>query len=91
MNNKKKYGQYFTQQNIADFMVSLIDKDHDCRILEPSCGEGVFLKSLHKHDFMNIHAYEIDSNLSRQYDCVEYTSFLSSPISDKYDVDLQTI
>jgi len=86
MNNKKKYGQYFTQQNIADFMVSLIDKDHDCRILEPSCGEGVFLKSLHKHDFMNIHAYEIDSNLSRQYDCVEYTSFLSSPISDKYDV-----
>lgn len=46
MNNKNKYGQYFTQRTIADFMVSLIGKSRDCRVLEPSCGEGVFLKSL---------------------------------------------
>ena len=31
---KNKYGQYFTQRTIADFMVSLIGKSRDCRVLE---------------------------------------------------------
>lgn len=33
MNIKNKYGQYFTQRTIADFMVSLIGKSRDCRVL----------------------------------------------------------
>lgn len=86
MNNKNKYGQYFTQKAIADFMVSLISKRHESKILEPSCGEGVFLQSLMKHGFQNLHAYEIDKDLSKQYECVEHRSFLSVPTTEKYDV-----
>ena len=86
MNIKNKYGQYFTQHTIADFMVSLIGKSRDCRVLEPSCGEGVFLMSLKEQGFNNMRAYEIDRELSTQFDCVEYSSFLSSPITDKFDV-----
>ena len=67
-------------------MVSLIGKPRDCSVLEPSCGEGVFLKSLQESRFQNLHAYEIDQELSKQFDFVEHSSFLSVPISEKYDV-----
>ena len=46
---KNKYGQYFTIEPVADFMVSLIGHDKSAKILEPSCGKGVFLKVLHKY------------------------------------------
>ncbi len=40
---KNKYGQYFTPEIIADFMISLADIDSNSKVLEPSCGEGFFL------------------------------------------------
>ena len=67
-------------------MVSLIDKDKNCKVLEPSCGEGVFLKSLKEQGFDNLSAFEIDKGLAKQFDCVRYESFLNAPTSDKYDV-----
>ncbi|MBP3356897.1 MAG: N-6 DNA methylase [Rikenellaceae bacterium] len=86
MRNKKKYGQYFTTGSVADFMVSLISKPKNSDILEPSCGEGVFLNSLQKNSFSNIHAYEIDSTLNNSFSYVRYESFVSSPVSEKFDV-----
>ena len=60
---KNRYGQYFTISLIADFMVSLITHKGNCKVLEPSCGKGVFLDYLVDHGFSNITAYEIDKTL----------------------------
>src|SRR5574344_1406435 len=83
---KNKYGQYFTIESIADFMVSLITHNNEVPVLEPSCGKGVFLKMLKKHNYTNIHGYEIDKTLPNVFDCVKYESFVSSPLSELYDV-----
>ena len=85
MKEKNKYGQYFTIQSIARFMVDLIHHNHDARILEPSCGKGVFLDALTNAGFTNIDAYEIDRNIGNPYPCVKYESFISAPLN-QYDV-----
>ncbi|MCQ2976226.1 MAG: BREX-1 system adenine-specific DNA-methyltransferase PglX [Bacteroidales bacterium] len=68
-------------------MVSLISKSKEAKILEPSCGEGVFLKNLLEQGFKDISAFEIDTSLGEKYKpFISYRSFISSPVSDKYDV-----
>lgn len=86
MKAKNKYGQYFTEAPVADFMVSLISHGTDCRVLEPSCGKGVFLKKLSEYGFRNVSAYEIDVTLDNGFDCVKYKSFVTSPLSEQFDV-----
>lgn len=86
MAGKNKYGQYFTIDFIADFMVSLISHAKDSKVVEPSCGKGVFLDSLIKQGFSNITAYEIDTTLGAKYDFIKFMSFLSVPTSEKYSV-----
>lgn len=86
MADKNKYGQYFTIDLIAEFMVNLISKQKDSRVLEPSCGKGVFLKYLIKSGFTNISAYEIDNKLKSDYKFIKYKSFLSVPTDEKYDI-----
>lgn len=85
-NKKNKYGQYFTPDFVADFMVSLADIETGDAILEPCCGEGVFLEALQKRGFRNLTAYEIDKNLAKAYDFVKYESFVSAKIDCKYDL-----
>lgn len=85
MKNKNKYGQYFTIDSIAQFMVQLIQHDKDARVLEPSCGNGIFLKYLERFSFSNISAYEIDKCLGKDYPYIKYESFVTSPI-EPYDV-----
>ncbi len=89
-NTKNKYGQYFTPKIIADFMIDLADIKHDSKILEPSCGEGVFLKSLQKEGFENITAFEIDEelvkNLNQNFDTIICESFVSAKINKKFDL-----
>lgn len=86
MKEKNKYGQYFTEPVVADFMVSLISHGKDANVLEPSCGRGVFLEKLSDYGFVNTSAYEIDTELAREFDNVKYESFISSPITEKFDV-----
>ena len=86
MAEKNKYGQYFTISVIADFMVSLISHSKSSRVLEPSCGKGVFLDKLIDQKFENISAYEIDTTLGAKYDFIQFASFLSVPITEQYDV-----
>ena len=86
MAEKNKYGQYFTISLIADFMVTLISHIKDSRILEPSCGKGVFIDQLLKHGFTNITAYEIDKTLGSKYNFVQFISFLSVSLKEKFDV-----
>lgn len=85
-NIKKKYGQYFTPEIIANFMVELAQISKEAIILEPACGEGVFLKILQQKGFINLSAYEIDPNLSKQYLFVKHESFVSAEINTKFDL-----
>lgn len=59
----KLRGGFYTPSTIADFILSwAINGDKHSRILEPSCGDGSFLKSLKKgkYDFDSITAIEYD-------------------------------
>lgn len=86
MNSKNKYGQYFTKKVIADFMVSLVRHPRSARVLEPSCGKGVFLDSLTEQGFTHITAYEIDAALSAGDKRVRNESFVSAPLHETFDV-----
>lgn len=86
MTDKNKFGQYFTISVIADFMVSLITHEKDSKILEPSCGKGIFLDHLTAKGYSNLSAFEIDKSLGAKYDFIKFISFLQVPITDKYDV-----
>ncbi|PWI29698.1 restriction endonuclease [Flavobacteriaceae bacterium LYZ1037] len=84
--SKNKYGQYFTPSMVAEFMVDLAEIDTNSSILEPSCGEGIFLDVLLKRGFYNLTAFEIDSELGKQFDFVTYKSFVSSNIKEKFQL-----
>ncbi len=99
-------GQVFTPSYIAKFMVSNVlellktvnyeDKFsiaiNDLKVLDPTTGEGVFLKYLLKNNLTNITAYEIDNRLKSQlvknYPNVQFRfeNFLGSDINEKFDV-----
>ncbi len=50
-NKKNKFGQYFTPKVVADFMIEMANISQKSRILEPSCGEGIFLDLLKQKGF----------------------------------------
>ena len=77
-NTKNKFGQYFTPKVVADFMIKMANISEKSRILEPSCGEGVFLDLFKQKGYNNLTAFEIDQELAQEFDCVRYESFQSS-------------
>ncbi len=83
---KNKFGQYFTPEVVANFMIELADISANSSILEPSCGEGVFLKLLYDKGFDNLTAFEIDSTLAQDFSGVRYESFISAKIATKFDL-----
>ncbi|GHV36191.1 putative modification methylase HindII [Bacteroidia bacterium] len=83
---KNKFGQYFTPKIVADFMIGLADIMPDFKILEPSCGQGIFLDLLQQKGFDNVTAYEIDSDLAKDFQNVKYESFVTADITEKYDL-----
>ena len=84
--NKNKYGQYFTPAAIVEFMIELADINPSSKILEPSCGEGVFIEQLKDKGFDNIVGYEIDNELGKKTEGIKYESFVSANIEDKFDL-----
>ncbi len=85
-NTKHKFGQYFTPKIVADFMIRLADISVHSKILEPSCGEGVFLEILQNKGYNNLTAYEIDPDLGTTFPFVRYESFVSANIDEKFDL-----
>lgn len=83
---KQQYGQYMTPKIIADFMISLIEHDKNSKILEPSCGNGVFIDDLHENGFNFVTAYEIDEDIIKNKNEVINSSFISSSLNEKFDV-----
>lgn len=75
---KKLRGAYYTPKNLATAMVGISGVGHAKTILEPSCGDGVFIEALTKcqelrHD-VSIDAVEIDGEAlrkAREIDCNE--------------------
>jgi adenine-specific DNA-methyltransferase len=86
--SKQKFGQYFTPKYVAEFIVSLVQFIPESAVLEPACGQGVFLDVLEDKGHENIVAYEIDTSLANQYPCVRYESFVSATIEQKFDIVL---
>ena len=86
--SKNKYGQYFTPEIVADFMINLASINENSKILEPSCGEGVFLDLLAKKGYDNFSAYELDRELipNKYKDVIKNESFVSARINEKYDL-----
>lgn len=83
---KNKYGQYFTPEIVANFMISISKVNADASILEPSCGEGIFLNLLEQKGFNNVIGYEIDESLAQNFQNVKYESFISAEIDKKFDL-----
>ena len=61
---RKLRGAYYTPLQLANAMVSLVASQNITNVLEPSCGDGVFLDSLASlnliNDIPNITAVEIE-------------------------------
>ena len=66
---EKLAGRYFTPINLADYIVEWTTNQRNIdNILEPSCGDGVFLECLENRNLenrCNIKAIEIDESASR--------------------------
>ena len=84
--NKNKYGQYMTPKIVAEFMFQLADLDKKADILEPCCGEGVFLDVILKKGYKKITAYEIDKAIINPKHKVINKSFVSEKINQKFDL-----
>jgi adenine-specific DNA-methyltransferase len=85
-NTKNKFGQYFTPKVVATFMVEMANISQNSTILEPSCGEGIFLDILQQQGYNNLTAYEIDQELAQEFSCVKYESFISAKVEGKFDL-----
>lgn len=58
---EKLRGGFYTPKPIAEFVLRWgINDSNDLDILEPSCGEGVFLEQLQKQKYKSITAVELD-------------------------------
>ncbi len=85
---KNKYGQYFTPEIVADFMIDLANINKKSKILEPSCGKGIFLELLKEKGYENLSAYELDNALipNKFKNRIKNKSFVSAKIDEKFDL-----
>ncbi len=92
---KKKVilGQFYTSDEVADFMVNLSTKPKTSRVLESGFGEGIFIKSLINNGFLNIKGYDIDKencrivkNKFENKINIECKDYLQSSKEEKFDL-----
>lgn len=96
IDHKKKkiiLGQFYTSDEISDFMVNLSTKSATAKILDSGCGEGVFIKSLLKNGYKNIKGCDIDEKCCEtvrdkfrnkvEIECFDY---LKTPREEKFDL-----
>lgn len=83
----KNLGQYFTPEHVADFMIGLSSVPKNAKILEPACGEGIFLKLLEEKGYKDIVGYEVDETLRKiTKSKIIFESFVTADIKEKYDL-----
>ena len=99
IDHRKKYAQFFTPEQISDFMASWVigGKKGKIDILEPAFGLGVFSRSLYKlNPQIRVVGYDIDKKIctyasqnfeSPQYDIsINNENYLTASWTEKYDV-----
>lgn len=90
MSKSKSMGQVFTTKAVVDFMISLStlnERGLSVPILEPSCGDGAFLRELEMRGFANLTGYEIDDDIKQICRTVPRNEdFLFSEDSTQYGV-----
>jgi adenine-specific DNA methylase len=67
--SEKLRGGYYTPAPIASFLLKWgINGKTDCDILEPSCGDGIFLEQIYKQNlsYKSITAIEIDTGAAKK-------------------------
>ncbi len=86
-------GQFYTSEEVADFMVNLTKKQKNSKILDSGCGEGIFISSLLKNGFSNVKGYDIDKKnydiIKRKFkDKIEFEckDYLKSDREEKFDL-----
>ena len=67
-------------------MIDMAKVPNNAKILEPSCGEGIFGDLLIEKGFDHLTAYEIDNTIAKQFPFVKHTSFVSADIREKFDL-----
>lgn len=68
MDNKKKFGQFFTNPIIAEFMTKIAVNKDTIDFLDPAVGPGVFVQFANKiNRDLKIDAYEIDHKMILNY------------------------
>ena len=88
----KSMGQVFTPEALVDFMIkmsTLTPKDKAKKILEPSAGNGRFVKHLEGKGYTNITAFEIDEEVTN--DCetqFQFEDFLFAEIDQKFKLSI---
>ncbi len=65
-------------------MIRLADISAHSKILQPSCGEGVFLEILQNKGYDKLIAYEIDPDSGTTFSFVRYENFVSENIDEKF-------
>lgn len=64
---QKLRGGYYTPPDLADFLVRWVAVTNPTRILEPSCGDGVFIDSIARHiDGPALRCFELDRGESKK-------------------------
>ena len=86
-------GQYYTSEEVCDFMVGLASVPRSSRVLDSGCGEGAFINSLLKAEYSDVTAYDIDENncthCSLRYGkqaTIIRSDYLETPRDDLYDL-----
>lgn len=75
-----------TPKIVSEFMVSLISKPKNSKILEPSTGEGIFIETLNNAGYNDVIGYEIDGSIVNKDQNIRIQSFIGADINEKYDV-----
>ena len=82
----KELGQFFTPEMLVKFMIGHITFSKSCKILEPSCGDGVFIKKLREAGYDNIIGLEIDTDLVGVDLSIRNESFITAKLPDNFDL-----
>ena len=72
---QKLRGAYYTPLQLANAMVELFAAENITRVLEPSCGDGVFLDSMNEKNLLD----KVES-----FTAVELDSMEAKKVADKY-------
>jgi adenine-specific DNA methylase len=96
--SEKLRGGYYTPASIALFLLKWgLNGKTDCDILEPSCGDGIFLEQIHKQkmSYQSITAVEIDPEEAKKATAISLQNIdvkimdfhqFCNTISTKYDL-----